>query len=901
MRASATPGEVPAITNLKKPSPSPSVKRGKAERLLKEHGSPPGMRVTAGGRVVPSDLPPLSSVRFGSNTFRAPFLQGVDTGNAMSTQSQQDQNNTANLAQVQLIGTQAVIRVGDRMFALPTYNSAYPVPTDLPTDMEPAKSTIEPAKMPMTVGAPGVAYTLPRSSTQSPFPTPDLATIETQWNHKKDELRFVEQTEVLQADHQGPAWRSQVIAKKKSLILEIDALRKQVSAAKEAESSKGSNSSPPSIALSAPGAPVATAPPALMPQFQQPIPSAMFQNIGAPIGIPTQTTYAPMVVYQPFTGQTFPADVPTFGRENQLFVSSGSVSNGNQFTKTYTQSVNVPQSPPGSASRRSHAVPIKKPHEQVKKQVTQGSTLDPKSPTYEPVVKSNGKDGSQGEGVPPTPSPTKRSPWRVNELDSSQSKHGSRAISQKPSLSSIDTTDFFPNNTHEHSSTRIAPNKLSKQASRENEAEPTTPEKPWQFGPWNPPSGGLSNRVGLSVQQDPLRKLTSWPEAFGKQSSTSSGKENVVESRISSGMSRKTSAQRTGIDLNWPPIPSKPPSHIPSTYQEGYQAGLHHFGLPENHEVLNGFVDGLMAYLKDFTMKDTNRNAPWFLADRTDHVNASSARSSLRAHLSGATLHESAVSLSENIRSAKINAMPRKELAYSPNSDSMNKHIVYELCNEVGRESRKSPTNSQQGKTDLVELDLNGAPLGRQFSGNQLANRAYGTSVSMHRYYPSAKEYVPGAPSANLRSARPGPRNRFSGLDGAMDDLAGLLIDSHMDDKPSSEGNEAEASCFKSGKGKQKMTSSPAKSANGAANEASSPGKASESPKKSGEHSPAKAKLEHVTNKLRRPKKDDPRTMSPEEKADSRRKWRNRFQTIRKNEREDIEKYARNNSRRDAA
>ena len=34
-------------------SPTPSLKRGKVERLLKEHGSPPGMRVTAGGRVVP--------------------------------------------------------------------------------------------------------------------------------------------------------------------------------------------------------------------------------------------------------------------------------------------------------------------------------------------------------------------------------------------------------------------------------------------------------------------------------------------------------------------------------------------------------------------------------------------------------------------------------------------------------------------------------------------------------------------------------------------------------------------------------------------------------------------------------------------------------------------------------
>jgi hypothetical protein len=38
----------------KRPSPTPSVKRGKIEKLIKEHGSPPGVRVTAAGRVVPT-------------------------------------------------------------------------------------------------------------------------------------------------------------------------------------------------------------------------------------------------------------------------------------------------------------------------------------------------------------------------------------------------------------------------------------------------------------------------------------------------------------------------------------------------------------------------------------------------------------------------------------------------------------------------------------------------------------------------------------------------------------------------------------------------------------------------------------------------------------------------------
>lgn len=49
-------------------SPTPSVKRGKAEKLLKEHGSPPGMRVTAGGHIIRSDglIIPTDSAAIGS-------------------------------------------------------------------------------------------------------------------------------------------------------------------------------------------------------------------------------------------------------------------------------------------------------------------------------------------------------------------------------------------------------------------------------------------------------------------------------------------------------------------------------------------------------------------------------------------------------------------------------------------------------------------------------------------------------------------------------------------------------------------------------------------------------------------------------------------------------------------
>jgi hypothetical protein len=78
----------------------------------------------------------------------------------------------------------------------------------------------------------------------------------------------------------------------------------------------------------------------------------------------------------------------------------------------------------------------------------------------------------------------------------------------------------------------------------------------------------------------------------------------------------------------------------------------------------------------------------------------------------------------------------------------------------------------------------------------------------------------------------------------------------------------------------------------------SSPANPPGSPKASGDISPAKARLDQVTNKFRRGKKDDPRTMSPEEKKKRSEKWRQRFQYIKKTEAQEIEQYNRDNNAR---
>ncbi|KAG9186716.1 hypothetical protein G6011_09824 [Alternaria panax] len=461
----------------KRPSPTPSIKRGKAEKLLKEHGSPPGIRVTAGGRIVPSDLPPLGTSRYGDTAYRPQPPLHVAPGNIMQPPTQPNGNNTA---RIEVVGGQPVIFVGDRMFALPTVNAtSSTMPPAGPAAMDPmSKQMLDASTLATHNAQTGGGFGPSRSSTHTPFAGLDLATLKTQQALKKQELRTVEQTEVLQAGQQSEAWRAGMIEKKRCLIVELDGLRKQI-AAFESEGSAAQHGAFPG----ANG--IGSAP---MPPF-----GPQYQPGFAPPMYPFAAPYSSVPMFQP--------QPQTFGP----FSSFSAV----ESTPFIPASTNPPHSPPGSASRRSRAIEIKPPPPEETKR---GSALNPKSPTYEPATKSNIAQSA----IPPTPSPEKRSPWRAQQQPG-QDKHDRRASSQKHSLSSVDTMDFFPTNTHEHSSTRVAPQaNETEQSSDENTAVPTTPEKHWPASPWNEGDSGRSRG------NDPAPKLTSWPEAFGKQPCTTS-------------------------------------------------------------------------------------------------------------------------------------------------------------------------------------------------------------------------------------------------------------------------------------------------------------------------------------------------------------------------------------------
>lgn len=918
IRSAATPALVPAAP-VKKPSPSPSIKRGKAERLLKEHGSPPGMRVTAGGRIVPSDLPPVLNNRFVNDTFRQATLRGVPLTSTMSAQPRQEASNVPRL---EVVGSQPVLYVGDRAYALPALDATNMVaPPPNPTALEAAVKPSEPASgLSARSSFTGTAVAQHSVNTPSPLSDLDLSALKAQQTLKKQELRTVEQTEVLQASHQTEAWRAGVIEKKRNLIIELDGLRKQITAieAIENHNSPAVRSNGFAKTMGPTSAPIPPTP--LVPQFQQPISSSMY-------GFPSTAQYPHMMMFPPPFGgyPSMPPTDPPFLVQNP---------------------VQPPQSP-GSAGRRSHAIQIKPPPEEIKKQLN--SALDPKSPTYEPAMKTT---ATTNEVAPATPSPAKRSPWRTSSVPH-PGQTRDQSLSQKPSLSSIDTTDFFPTNTHEHSSTRAVPQlPETKTAVQENSAIPSTPEKNWPASPWNEGNSSRSSHKAVA-------KLTSWPEAFGKKLSSVSLEQlaaapspatlqeriphpaaETMKSALTSNMSeRKTADQRFGTEETWPLINSKPISHVPSTYQEGFQAGYDHVGIPDSPDVLKGYISGLVQFLHDEDKKGRNTSLRGLVATSQPHDSAFSMTSNRADAPNG----------QENIRSAKVNAARdvHKESTYPTPTSA----FIYTLSSEVAHDQRmrnltpnssinsagvldrtspaylqtamssieKSLGNkgSEQGTLPRAEANILGVTH-RHFSANQPINRIYGTPMPLQRYNETANGYdLSGSGGIHPSFTRAMANQRVSGLDGAMDDLAEMASDVHINGQPLQHTNpsnpphtvggqcrtgtsrsvpsvEEDASCFRpsTSKGKQKMASSPVKSTFGERSEAAAPSSSGTpgSPRKSGEHSPAKAKLEQVTNKFRR-KKKDARNLSPEQKKERARKWRERFRELKDEETKSIQDY----------
>ena len=878
------------------------------------------MRVTAGGRVVPSDLPPLSTSRFGTSNLRASSSRvvspsnftsgfpGTDTSDAKLPNPSQGlfaQNNQAYLfIDNQLVPINNAIPMNNPYHSGQNGSSSastrpFGEPNSLPV----------PATMPpyLAQPRPQAGVSAPSASllhTSPTFPPTDLAALKQQHAAKKQELKTLEQIEVLEAPRQNDVWRSMTIEKKRALIVEIDALRRSVMAAEgEAARTAGSAQSGSLGPTSA----------TLAPPFQQPMISPMYHSIGlppVPFGVPTfQQNFAqqPMLMYGAF------GNPPVLGTDAQLPSTFGLAENGvvagsfphtimpvqpGDIVKPAVGRENQGQSPTGPASptRRSHAVEIKPPKDEPKPNETKGSTLNPRSPTYEPAKPTFDKNAqTSGTFGQPTPSPRATAEQVFQRSSVESLKNGQQTLKQKPSFSSVSTADFFPMNTHEHSLTKTAPpdGAGSKQPSRENLRNPTTPEKQWGTGLWNPVSrsGGkctmsqwLSSPDHVAIWSTQYINSPAGPRRMGR---------TTDESTEMSRGSPNPSAMGSGTDKNWFLTAPVGANNVPSTYQEGYQAGCTHTGLPRNIEVLRGYHDGLKEVLASLnSSSSSSRGTPFIMTPQDSGIGM--------AFGSGNT--SSNAGQENTRRPPTLPAPPTGNLQSGSHSGrwTAEQAVKYVLCNETAGLPRPG---ARTGKTDSLEMvhedrvmgripsdsgtqlpqenvriqmgpPMSGMPPPRQYSGNQLGLRGM---ESPYRKQQSSdrKQETPFASMTPVSptSTRPARDQRYSGFDGAFDDL----VEIEPSIKGAADDYSGEASCFTSyGKGKQKATGSPTKS----------PG----SPKKSGEVSPAKAKLEQLANNLKGRKGAEPKNMSHEEKQHWRENWRKRFSNIRQDEARYVQK-----------
>jgi len=487
-------------------SPTPSIKRGKAERLLKEHGSPPGCRVTAGGRIVPDGLSPLTSPRFNYN-FPAlnKYHLNHNPGNHLQTFSNglpQHLNGlvthdiNANLCQIvdgELKPVEVLPNGHLRLYMSPTNPASAPLAAG-PTSLLP--QFLPPAMLP--VGPQGSSSN-PYSTLQKSYNEPttrEMRLLEAFHANLERELKDLDRTEVLQRGVLDDRTRARIVTQRIDLVNRIDESRRAMVRSKQilGDSPPGNTRANfPRQHLNAvnyrllnqePIIPIATQ----LPYFQGR--SEPLQQVPFGMNAPSNQQYP--LSAPPFqTGFHVSIDSRQGCNDNQrglphrmhfvpgalhehpgnvgLGIQSGPFKDGDH-KDTYTGisktedtastvigSINLD----GSAhqSRRSHAVEIKNPNHL---SVNTKLALNPTSPVYRPANLTPNQSNDHHDEASFMPSPTLVAQIQSLVQSPASQPRGleqshDQDVARYPSDSSVSTTDFFPNDTHQYSSTKQSP------------------------------------------------------------------------------------------------------------------------------------------------------------------------------------------------------------------------------------------------------------------------------------------------------------------------------------------------------------------------------------------------------------------------------------------------------------
>ncbi|KAL2358284.1 hypothetical protein BJ546DRAFT_1693 [Cryomyces antarcticus] len=228
-----------------RPSPTPSIKKKKAEQIMREHGSPPGLRVTAGGRIVPSDMSPLCSPRYGWSAMKklaekgqSPFQEQyppkalADVSNvipngfvALDAGGKLCQFVDGNVMPVKNSNGQLQLYI-----PAPNLDSFNPTPTGTQGPSVAPASRVNQLgqQMPVRSTSLGSMFGNTNAGRQTVPIGTQIQALEQEQGRKDYELKELERAEVLQRSSLTPIVHAQVIQQRRKLVLELDDIRKSL-------------------------------------------------------------------------------------------------------------------------------------------------------------------------------------------------------------------------------------------------------------------------------------------------------------------------------------------------------------------------------------------------------------------------------------------------------------------------------------------------------------------------------------------------------------------------------------------------------------------------------------------------------------------------------------------------
>ncbi|KAK1821281.1 hypothetical protein LTR12_004339 [Friedmanniomyces endolithicus] len=502
-----------------RPSPTHSLRRKKIESLVQAHGSPDHVRVTAGGRIVPSEQSPLCHPRYGysaikSNGGLVKFAPNHPLGKAQWTQATQNgfvaQDINGRLCQI-VDGTIMPLHETDEGLRLyiPAPNLSI---TQGPSSVG-GRPPTGPARFSNLVPGPDRVLSDPPISSQ-------INALEIEYVKLGHELKDVDKTEVLHGRTMGKGARDALISKRRELIVNLDKIRRALKSLRE-------HTSP--IAPTSPRAMMYNASPPRnrLPPFLQ---QRQHNQQMMPTAPPVFSPFFDAAQAAPYTGPygfgSTPSPDSGFGMQPwalppvamftppSTFDGSISMISLPHAPASLTSAVELPvppqpahpapadpvpteSRPPQNDGSRSfadmsrapfightHALSIKMPEQKIATK----STLNPMSPVYKPgaglLQDSHDKPTSvSGKGRAPTP----LSPLHQLNASTSSLKRGNMdGTTDSPttmkhnlhssSVSSFQTADFFPHNTRDFSTRKYANSPQSAVGAKEN-MSPATPAK----------------------------------------------------------------------------------------------------------------------------------------------------------------------------------------------------------------------------------------------------------------------------------------------------------------------------------------------------------------------------------------------------------------------------------------